>query len=171
MQYKIIERDVIKGVGVTKNFRKFKIDKQAENWNERMGDVWSFWHEFLNNGANLILRDKYNLYKAPLWQMGVNYTDENGNLIVSIGAEDDGGDYPELAHFQIPASTWAVFSAKGTLHQNEHPLDALTTRIFSEWFPSSGYEQSMNYQIEVYGPGDTGSDDYTCDIWIPIQKK
>jgi len=32
----------------------------------------------------------------PLWQFGVNHTLENGELVVSIGAEDNGGDYPEL---------------------------------------------------------------------------
>lgn len=35
---------------------------------------------------------------------------------------------------------------------------------------SSGYEQSMNYLMEVYGPGDTKSD-YICEIWIPVKKK
>lgn len=170
MEYKIVDRDVIKGVGVVKNFGKFKMNEQAEDWHDRMGEVWQFWDSFLDEGANLILRDKYGLYRAPLWQMGVNYTDSDGNLIVSIGAEDDGGCYPELTNFEVPASSWAVFTARGTLDQNDHPINALTTKIFSEWLPSSGYEQSMPYQMEVYGPGDTGSEEYCCDIWVPVQK-
>jgi AraC family transcriptional regulator len=132
MEYKIVDRDVIKGVGIVKNFGKFKINEQAEHWTERMHDVWLFWDHFLDYGENIIIRDKYKLYKAPLWQMGVNYTDPDGNLVVSIGAEDGGGNYPELTKFEVPASTWAVFTARGTLNQSEHPINALTTRIFME---------------------------------------
>jgi len=29
----------------------------------------------------------------------------------------------------------------------------------------------LNYEIEVYHPGDSNSDDYTCEIGIPIAKK
>lgn len=94
-----------------------------------------------------------------------------GDIIESIGAEDAGGNYPELTHFEIPANTWAVFIARGTLNQKEHPIDTLTTQIFSGWLPSSGYEKSMDYEIQVYGPGDTQSDDYICEIWIPVKKK
>ncbi len=45
------------------------------------------------------------------------------------------------------------------------------TRIVTEWLPTSGYEKSMNYEIEVYGPGNTQLDDYTCEIWIPVKRK
>lgn len=171
MEYKIVERDVIRGVGVTRKFGRFEPNRQLDDWKDQMGEVWLFWEEFLNEGANLILRDKYKLYREPFWQMGVSSTDSEGNLTVSIGAEDSGGNYPELTRFEIPASTWAVFSTQGSLNGGSHPVDALLTKIFSEWLPSSGYEQSMNYQIEVYGPGDTGRDDYQIELWIPVRLK
>lgn len=171
MEYRIEERGIIKGVGVVKNFGKVTANKEAEHWTERSGDVWKFWDDFLDCGENITIRDKYKLYKAPFWQMGVNYTDAEGNLILSIGAEDAGGEYPELTKFEVPASTWAVFTTRGTLNQKIHPLEALTTRIFSEWFPSSGYEKSMEYEIEIYGPGDTQKDDYVTELWIPVKKK
>ena len=171
MLYRLVERDAIQGVGVVRNFGKVRINEQAEHWTEQRPDVWQFWEDFLDRGENRIIRDKYRLYRAPLWQMGVNYVDPDGNLTVCIGAEDAGGDYPELTRFVVPASTWAVFSTKGTLNQADHPLNALTTRIFSDWMPSSGYEQSMDYQIEVYGPGNTQQDDYETAVWIPVRKK
>lgn len=95
----------------------------------------------------------------------------SGVRVLKIGAEWDGKEYPELIKFEIPASTWSVFTAKGSLNQTIHPIDALTTRIFTEWLPSSGYEKSMNYEIQVYGPGNTNSDDYWCEIWIPVKRK
>lgn len=70
-----------------------------------------------------------------------------------------------------PASLWAVFSVDGALNQKEHPLEALTTRIYAEWFPSSGLEKSMDYEIQVYGPGNSESDAYSCELWIPVRKK
>jgi len=170
MEYRIEEKGIIKVVGVVKNFGKWTVSKNTENWKERMGERWALWDEFLNHGANLIIRDKYNLYREPFWQIGVTQTDEKGDIIEAIGAEDAGGEYPELTSYEVPASTWAVFTAKGTLNQKVHPIDALTTQIFSEWLPSSGYEKSMDYEIQVYGPGNTQSDDYTCEIWIPVKK-
>jgi AraC family transcriptional regulator len=171
MKYRIEEKGIIKGVGVVKNFGKWTVKKEAEHWTEKMGERWSFWNEFLDDGANLIIRDKYKLYRKPFWQMGVIHTLENGDVVEAIGAEDGGGDYSELTRFEVPASTWAVFTAEGTLNQKVHPIDALTTQIFTEWLPSSGYEKSLDYEIQVYGPGNTQADDYACEIWIPIKKK
>lgn len=37
-------------------------------------------------------------------------------------------------------------------------------------FTTYGYKRAADYEIEVYPPGDTNSDDYTCEIWIPITK-
>lgn len=28
-----------------------------------------------------------------------------------------------------------------------------------------------DYEIEVYPPGDSNSEDYTCEIWIPVIKR
>lgn len=170
MNYRIENHGVIKGVGVTKNFGKWTANAEGISWKDQMGERWAFWDQFLNEGQNTIIRDKYKLYKAPYYQMGVTYTDENGDFIESIGAEDAGNDYPELTRFEVPACTWAIFTATGTLSQDEHPIDKLTTEIYSNWLPSSGYKIAMNYTIEVFGPGNTQNDDYNCEIWIPVIK-
>ena len=172
MEYRIEEKGVIKGVGIVKNFGKWTVNRAAEHWTKRVGDeMWLFWDYFLDYGMNIVIRDRYKLYRPPFWQMGVTHTLDNGETVLAIGAEDDGQEHIELTPFEVPASTWAVFTAKGTLHQNVHPLEAMRVRIVSEWFPSSGYEKSMNYEIEVYGPGNTQSDDYVCEVWIPVRKK
>lgn len=43
--------------------------------------------------------------------------------------------------------------------------------ITTEWFPAYGYERAADYEIEVYPPGDRNSDDYVCEIWIPVAEK
>lgn len=171
MEYRIVERDEIKVVGVVKNFGKWTANSEASNWEERLGDIWKFWDEYLDGGVDRKIARDYKLYREPFYQIGVTQTLDNGETVVAIGAESDGKEYTDLETFTVPASTWAVFTAKGTLNQKDHPIDTLMTRIVSEWFPSSGYVKSMNYEVEVYGPGNTGSNDYVCDIWIPVKKK
>lgn len=172
MEYRIVEMGAIKCVGVVKNFGRWTANKEGKTWQERSGEVWTYWDEFLDGGMNEIIRDKYKLYRPPFYQIGVTHTTDAGETIISIGSEAKEGEvYPELTLFEVPASTWAVFTARGTLSQATHPIEALMTRIVAEWFSSSGYVKSMNYELEIYGPGDTQKDDYTCEIWLPVQKK
>lgn len=171
MEYRIVEKSEIKVIGVVKNLGKWTANNQANNWQERIGDKWKFWGEFFDEGMNDKIRDEYKLYRSPFWQMGVTQTLDNGETILAIGAESDGKDYPDLDMFEVPASTWAVFTAQGTLNQDNHPIEVLMTRIVTEWLPTSGYIKSMNYEIEVYGPGNTQSDDYACEVWIPVKRK
>lgn len=170
MEYRIIEKGVIRGVGVVKNFGKWTINKEAEHWQAKMGARWAFWNEYLNGGMDAKVAS-YGLYRAPFYQMGVVHTLENGDIVEAIGAEDGGGDYADLTHFDVPASTWAVFTVQGTLSNEAHPLEALTTKIFTEWLPSSIYKKSMEIEIQVYGPGNTQTNDYTTELWIPVRLK
>ncbi|GHU38363.1 hypothetical protein FACS1894105_12220 [Clostridia bacterium] len=61
-----------------------------------------------------------------------------------------------------------MFSGKGKVYDG---LAALFAKIFSEWLPASGYEQSAQYTVEIYPPGDSQSDGYAFEIWIPVKKK
>ena len=171
MEYRIEEKGVIKCVGVVKNFGKITVNKEAEHWTEQRPSVWKFWDYFLDEGENKIIRDKYNLYRPPFWQVGMDTVLENGDLVVHIGAQArDNEQYPELAQFEIPAHKWAVFTCKGTLNQKSHPIAQTMTRVMAEWLPTSGYELIYGVSLESYGPGDTGSDDYTCELWLPIKQ-
>ncbi|MHB8104788.1 MAG: GyrI-like domain-containing protein [Dehalococcoidales bacterium] len=83
-----------------------------------------------------------------------------------IGVEiPQGASSGVFEKIEIPAATWAVFDC--TLDN----LQDVTKRIFSEWFPSTGYEHAPKPELEVYLPGDPNSPDYRCQIWIPINKK
>ena len=170
MEYRIVEKPEITIVGVVRNFGRWTANREGKNWQERSGDVWTFWNEYLDGGLDKRIAG-YKLYRPPLWQVGVTQTLENGETVIAIGAESDGNSYPDLATYRVPASTWAVFAAKGTLHQDTHPVESLMTRIVAEWFPSTGYAKSMNYEMEVYGPGDTQSGEYTCEVWIPVNSR
>jgi AraC family transcriptional regulator len=67
--------------------------------------------------------------------------------------------------YAVPAATWAVFDC--TLDN----LQDVTKRIFSEWFPSTGYEHDAKPELEIYLPEDPRSRVMQCQIWIPVVKK
>ncbi|BDI29497.1 AraC family transcriptional regulator [Capsulimonas corticalis] len=70
---------------------------------------------------------------------------------------------------EIPAATWAVFESVGAMPD---AIQKVWGRIFSEFFPSTGFEHAEGGpELEVYPPGDVSSDDYRCEVWVPVVKK
>ena len=169
MEYRIEEKQGVNLIGVVKHIKRQSANTVANNWKEAAGEVWDVWEEFLNGGVNEKIS---HLYHAPLWQMGFTKTLENGDALLAIGAEADTNTnaLTDLQEYTISANKWAVFTVRGSLSGKAHPIDAMWARITAEWFPTCGYKRAADYEIEVYPPGDTSSDDYTCEIWIPITK-
>jgi AraC family transcriptional regulator len=171
MEYRIEQRDIMHCVGIEKNFGIVTVNRAAEDWTQEFPDIMAYWDQFLDGGANPILRDQYRLYRAPLWQVGVTETLPGGETVTKIGAEArPGEDYPELTRFDIPAHTWAIFTARGRLNQKVHPAGQTMARVLTEWLPVSGYELIPGLHLEIYGPGDTQKDDYACELWLPVKK-
>jgi len=69
----------------------------------------------------------------------------------------------------IPAHTWAIFpTGKFEWDDCGTVLGSLYKRIFSEWLPTSNYEQVGSLDMELYGgDGDLGY----VEIWLAIKKK
>ncbi|MDP5272938.1 AraC family transcriptional regulator [Chengkuizengella axinellae] len=69
----------------------------------------------------------------------------------------------------IPAASWAVFDCIGT---SPEEISETWDRIYTEWFPSTGYEQLAGVpEIELIPMSDTIDTNDQCEIWIPIKKK
>ncbi|MCR2807665.1 GyrI-like domain-containing protein [Paenibacillus sp. SCIV0701] len=68
----------------------------------------------------------------------------------------------------VPAATWAIFTIIGPM---PGAIQEGFNRIFSEWFPATGYEHAGGPEFELYTPSDASADDYRSEIWIPILKK
>jgi AraC family transcriptional regulator len=163
MDYRIEEKGAIKCVGGT-----YRLAKGEDGWTNAWEIYLDIKDEKFGRAPNDVIRDKYKLYRAPLWQVGIAHSFENGSTELSIGAEIGGGEYPEFDLFEIPAGTWAMFSGKGKVYG---AFGELYTQIFTQWLPSSGYEQSMQCTVEIYPPGNSQSDDYAFEVWIPVKKK
>lgn len=70
---------------------------------------------------------------------------------------------------EVPASTWAVFTI-GECPESETmvKLQSLWQKIFSEWFPTSGYEHAVAPEFEMFHKTE---DQCSGEVWIPVVKK
>ncbi len=64
----------------------------------------------------------------------------------------------------VPAATWAVFDVP------DYGIQAMWRRIWTEWFPSSGYELEKGVQFEMYY-GLASHENVFGEIWLPVKKK
>ena len=81
-----------------------------------------------------------------------------------------GGEIPKgQAVLEIPAHTWAIFTATGPL---PGALQTVNTAIFAEWLPGNpDWVPDGGMTVENYLPGDMGGPDYRCEIWLPVQPR
>lgn len=141
-------------------------DEECEN-GEHLTPLWRrFMDEYdflLWNGGGA---DNY--YTAPFWQVGAYwYEAENGRTKSIIGAEFKGRKPEGMTIETIPAATWAVFSV--TSSTGIECVPAAYTRIMTEWFPASQYKRDEKVpNLEVFPEGDTASEDYTWELWMPV---
>lgn len=68
----------------------------------------------------------------------------------------------KFTKLSVFASTWAI------IPEPQCDLQKLWERIYSEWFPTSEYEQIEAPSFEMYY-GSAGH--YTGEIWIPVKEK
>jgi AraC family transcriptional regulator len=93
---------------------------------------------------------------------------EKGELDHYIGVATSSHETEEFDVLKIDACTWAVFESIGPFPET---LQNVWGRIYSEWFPSSGYEAVEGPEILWNESPDTGNPNYRSEIWIPVKKK
>lgn len=159
MDYKIVEKDAFSVVG--KSIRTTTVG--GEN-NRKIAE---FWNEANANGLSAQLAKN----SGPLGLLGIclEYDKEMENLTYLIAAEKNIESLPvDWEERQIPAATWAVFPVRGPMPD---AMPKVWQRIFSEWFPSTGYEHAGGPEMEVYlSDANPSSADYYSEIWIPVKK-
>lgn len=93
--------------------------------------------------------------------------EEKGELDHYIGVASTTNSAAKFDVLPISAGTWAVFEAKGPFPET---LQSVWGKIYSEWFPSSGYETAEGPEILWNESPDTSLPDYRSEIWIPVTK-
>ncbi|MCC0650503.1 AraC family transcriptional regulator [Clostridioides sp. ZZV15-6598] len=156
MNYRIEKKEEIRIIGIAQ-----PLSKDIE---ENFKIVPQMWHKAGMDGTLYKLADMMNSHPMGILGVSVYKTKESLSYFIGVASTSQIDDTFE--EYIIPASTWAVFSNEGT----QESIQDLERRIWTEWFPSSGYEYVENVSdIEAYLNSDPQNAKY--EVWVPVRKK
>ncbi|MCM3717606.1 AraC family transcriptional regulator [Fictibacillus phosphorivorans] len=162
MNYRIVEKDAFRIVGIKK-----RVPLIYEGVNPEIAAMWqSLTMDLINE-----MKDLSNIEPKGLISASTNFSErlaENSELDHYIAAATTKECPDHLEKLEVTASTWAVFEAIGPFPET---LQNVWGRIYSEWFPSSNYEQTKGPEILWNADKDTTSPTFRSEIWIPVKKK
>jgi AraC family transcriptional regulator len=115
------------------------------------------------------LKELSNVEPDGIIQASTNFSEgrmeEKGSLDHYIGVATT-NDCPEnFTKLEVPALTWAVFESVGPF---PHTLQETWGTIYSEWFPSSSFQQTEGPEILSIKSKDLTSPTVKSEIWIPV---
>lgn len=85
-----------------------------------------------------------------------------------IGFSGEKDSYTDFETFEIPKAKWAIFECLGPMPE---AIQSVWKRIFKEGLPSVEYEIDETIpQLEYYSEGDTSSQNYYSEVWIPVKE-
>ena len=163
MNYKIVEKQSFKIVG----FKK-RVSMVFKGINPEIADMTSL----LTSEIIKQLKSISNVEPLGIISASTNFSEERmegkGELDHYIGVASISDDTASFDVLEVNSGTWAVFEAIGPFPET---LQDVWGRIYSEWFPSSGYETVIGPEILWNENPDTGNPKYKSQIWIPVRKK
>ncbi|TYR81476.1 AraC family transcriptional regulator [Priestia megaterium] len=160
MKYNVVEREHFQVVGIKREFSMADMETSEgipKFWDEANSNGTSEWLERSSNGTIKGLLGVCAPASNPQSKQAIDYW---------IAAEYDGALPNEMKALEIPAAKWVVFNVHGPMPD---AMQKAWKQIFSEWFPTSGYEHADAPELEVYSEGDPYGSDYYSEIWIPVK--
>lgn len=163
MNYRIVEKEPFRIVGLKK-----RVPIIFNGVNPEIAAMW----QSLDSDTIHQLKSLSNVEPMGMISASTNFSEgrmkEQGELDHYIGVATR-KDLPDnLEHLEVSASTWAVFEAVGPFPET---LQNVWGRIYSEWFPSSNYEQTEGPELLWNADKDVTSPTFKSEIWIPVMKK
>lgn len=163
MNYRIEQKEAFNIVGIKK-----RVPVIFEGENPEIAEMW----KSLTMEKITRLKNLSNIEPAGMVQASANFSDgrmeEKGELDQYIGVATTEKCPEEFTKLEVPALTWAIFESTGPFPGT---LQETWGRIYSEWFPSSGYQLTEGPEILSIKTKDLSSPTVTSEIWIPVLKK
>jgi AraC family transcriptional regulator len=163
MNYRIEEKEAFHIIGIKK-----RVPIIFNGVNPEIASMWKSLDEKTINE----LKNLSNVEPLGLLSASANFSEgrleEKGELDHYIGAATTRECPDNLTQLKVDASTWAVFEAVGPFPET---LQNVWGRIYSEWFPSSNYEQREGPEILWNENKDITSQTFRSEIWIPVLTK
>ena len=166
MDCRIVQKPAFDVVGKSRKF--------AEAGGESLAEIPRFWDEFMKDRKGLravvgLIGNESSRTVTGSQSLGVSMCRAGAEeFTYATGMEAKVRAVPkdfEVIH--VPAARWAIFDSIGPM---PGAIQDLTKRIINEWFPDTGYAHP-EYELEVYLPGDPGSKNYHCQVWIHVNEK
>lgn len=163
MNYRIVEKEAFLIIGIKK--------RVPIVFNGVNPDIAAMWQS-LDMETITKLKSLSNIDPSGLISASTNFSEgrmeEIGELDHYIGVTTTKDCPDNLPQLEVPASTWAVFTAVGPFPET---LQDVWGRIYSEWLPSSNYELAEGPEILWNEHKDVTSPNFKSEIWIPITRK
>jgi len=163
IKFRIVEKDAFRIVGIRR-----RVPLVFHGVNPAIAAMW----RSLDDAAIRRLKACANTEPPGLISASANFSEgrmeERGELDHYIGAATVSDGPPGYEQLAVPALTWAVFESVGPFPET---LQTLWGRIYSEWFPSSSFEQEDGPELLWNKDKDLSRPDYASEIWIPIKRR
>lgn len=168
MRPTIVSKPQIKLVGYALETRM-----NGDNFTE----IPAFWNRYIEEQWGPKLYQQIKPVKDAEYGACIMLPDKPEHFLYVIGFEVENFDNaPEGAHQAVlPASTYAVFTSPKADRANGAFTDAIqgmTTYVYDEWFPSSGYAYANGgVDFELYDERSNGDKDLQMDLYVPVEKQ
>lgn len=130
-----------------------------------------FGDEIWENGTHDRINDIVgNPHRTMLYGVHFNFEEDGTRRYMYAWDLPDREISKDYRIIGIPKTTWAVFEGRGKM-PDQVAIINIWKRIYSEWFPTSEYEQTEEPCIEKYYWIDEKMEEYICEVWLPIVKK
>ncbi|OPA73760.1 AraC family transcriptional regulator [Paenibacillus selenitireducens] len=100
--------------------------------------------------------------------------DGTKRYLMGTAVSEEGNIPTEFTVLHVPTQTYAVFESKEKMTEDIEiglEIQNVWKRIYSEWFPSSNFEQVEGPCIEKYYWVDEHQVDSICEVWVPVKRK
>jgi AraC family transcriptional regulator len=163
MNYRIVEKEAFWIIGIKK--------RVPIVFNGINPDIAAMWQSLAMETITK-LKSLSNIDPSGLISASTNFSEgrmeEKGELDHYIGVATTKDCPDNLSQLEVPALTWAVFTAVGPFPET---LQDVWGRIYSEWFPSSNYELAEGPEILWNEHKDVTAPNFKSEIWLPIMRK
>ncbi|WEK54367.1 MAG: GyrI-like domain-containing protein [Candidatus Cohnella colombiensis] len=162
MNYRIVNKEAFRIVGYS---------KRVPMLHGVNPDIAAMWNS-LDEEEFARLERLSDVEPAGLVSASANFSEghmeEQGEFDYYIGAATTNACPERFAVLEVAATTWALFEAVGPFPE---ALQSVWGRIYSEWFPTSGYELAPGPEMLRNLSRDTSSPTFRSEIWIPVKMR
>lgn len=158
VKYNIVEKEAFSAMGIKRTY--------SLKGNENLIEIPKLWNKVNHDGTidKLCKLNDGNI-KGVLG-VCVDEGEAEGSIDYWIAVESTEETSAQFEKVEIPASKWVVFEVSGEMPE---AMQSTWKKIFSEWFPTSGYEHAGTPEMEVYPEDGSDSSEFYSEIWIPVK--